>query len=125
MQQIVECDGVARLENMVRYCWTVDKLESLDLLEYLAEILQQLLLENATAQEQAGNSQGLITLLDIIEHGELPHGADEEEEEQFATILKSLVKAVVGVSLSGTYQFELSIVVSESNIALYMVILSC
>ncbi|KAG2178013.1 hypothetical protein INT43_003266 [Umbelopsis isabellina] len=104
IQQIVECDGVARLENMIRYCWTVDKLETLDLLEYLAETLQQLLLENATAQDQAGSSQGFTTLLDIIEHGELPHGADEEEEEQFATILKSLVKAVVGVSLSGIYQ---------------------
>ncbi|KAM3583919.1 hypothetical protein VKS41_003884 [Umbelopsis sp. WA50703] len=100
LQQIVENDGVTRLENMIRYCWTVDKFERLELLEYLADTLQQLLLENETAQMQAGNSHGFITLLDIIEHGELPHGADEEEEEQFATILKALVKAVVGVSLS-------------------------
>lgn len=110
MQQIVENDGVSRLENMLRYCWTVDKLETLDLLEYLADTMQQLLLENATAQDQAGSSQGFTTLLDIIEHGELPHRADEEEEEQFSSILKSLVKAVVGVSLSGMYQFKLSFV---------------
>jgi hypothetical protein len=106
LQQIVENDGVTRLENMIRYCWTVDKFERLELLEYLADTLQQLLLENETAQMQAGNSHGFITLLDIIEHGELPHGADEEEEEQFATILKALVKAVVGVSLSGMYQIH-------------------
>lgn len=35
---------------MVRYTWTVDKLEDMDLLEYLSEILQQVLLENGKMQ---------------------------------------------------------------------------
>lgn len=50
LPQIAEDDGVSKLIDMVRYTWTVDKLEDMDLLEYLSEILQQVLLENGKMQ---------------------------------------------------------------------------
>lgn len=49
LPQIAEEGGVSKLVDMVRYTWTVDKLEDMDLLEYLSEILQQVLLENGNA----------------------------------------------------------------------------
>jgi len=100
LPQIAEEGGVSKLVDMVRYTWTVDKLEDMDLLEYLSEILQQVLLENETAQASAGKSLSFITLLDFLERAELPDDAGEEEEKQFDRICKSFVKAIVGVSLA-------------------------
>jgi hypothetical protein len=43
-------EGVSELIDLVRYSWTVDKLEDLTLLEYLSEILQHVLAENGEWQ---------------------------------------------------------------------------
>ncbi|GAB5586692.1 hypothetical protein Unana1_01592 [Umbelopsis nana] len=107
LPQIAEEGGVSKLVDMVRYTWTVDKLEDMDLLEYLSEILQQVLLENETAQASAGKSLSFITLLDFLERAELPDDAGEEEEKQFGRICKSFVKAIVGVSLADQHCIDL------------------
>ncbi|CAO3669084.1 unnamed protein product [Umbelopsis ramanniana] len=98
--QIVAEDGVSKLIDLVRYSWTVDKLEDLDLLEYLSEILQHVLAENESAQVSAGKSLSFITLLDFIEQAEIADDADEEEQKQFDQICKCFVKAIVDVSLA-------------------------
>ncbi|KAG2187025.1 hypothetical protein INT44_003253, partial [Umbelopsis vinacea] len=98
--QIAAEEGVSKLIDLVRYSWTVDKLEDLDLLEYLSEILQHVLAENEYAQASAGKSLSFITLLDFIEQAEIADDADEEEQKQFDQICKCFVKAIVDVSLA-------------------------
>ncbi|KAI8577275.1 hypothetical protein K450DRAFT_282785 [Umbelopsis ramanniana AG] len=98
--QIAAEEGVSKLIDLVRYSWTVDKLEDLDLLEYLSEILQHVLSENEYAQASAGKSLSFITLLDFIEQAEIADDADEEEQKQFDQICKCFVKAIVDVSLA-------------------------
>ncbi|KAH8547591.1 armadillo-type protein [Umbelopsis sp. PMI_123] len=98
--QIAAEDGISKIIGLIRYSWTVDKLEDMDLIEYLSEILQHVLAENEYAQVSTGKSLSFITLLDFIEQAEISDDADEEEQKQFDQICKSFVKAIVDVSLA-------------------------